>query len=81
MPRYFFSIHAVDGGFSVRAIEDRPAESSAELNDDAAALDYACRLVRELMQSPARTDSNSYVTVRDETRPLVFSIPFLAACA
>src|SRR5262249_7283394 len=73
MPQYFFSIRA--GG------DDAPAEPTAVLNDDAAALAYACEILRELMHSLVRTDRNSRVTVRDETRPMVLSIPFLAACA
>jgi hypothetical protein len=72
MPRYFFTIRAGDEG--------TPAERAAELNDDAAALAYACEIVREL-QSLGHADRSSLVKVRDETRPMVFSIPFLAACA
>jgi hypothetical protein len=72
MPQYFFT---------VRARESDTAERAAELSDDAAALAYACEIVRELMQSFANTDRNLQVRVRDETRPMVFSIPFLAACA
>jgi len=59
--------------FTVRAGESDADERAAELNDDAAA--------RELMQSLACTDRSSLVKVRDETRPMVLSIPFLAACA
>jgi hypothetical protein len=73
MPQYFFSIRAGN--------EDTLAERSAELKDDSAALDYACEIVRELMQNLTCIDRNSRVTVRDETRPMVLSIPFLAACA
>jgi hypothetical protein len=73
MPRYFFSIHAAD--------EEVRSEYPAELKDDAAALAYACEIVRKRMQSLDRTNPNSQVIVRDETRPMVFSIPFLAACA
>ena len=72
MPQYFFT---------VRAGESDADERAAELNDDAAALAYACEIVRELMQSLACTDRSSLVKVRDETRPMVLSIPFLAACA
>jgi hypothetical protein len=43
MPRYIFAIRAVDG--------DTP-ERAAELNDDAAALAYACEIVRELNAKP-----------------------------
>jgi len=72
MPRYIFAIRAGDG--------DAP-ERAAELNDDAAALTYACEIVRELMQGLTHADRSSLVKVRDETRPMVFSIPFFAACA
>ena len=46
MPQYFFTIRAGDEG--------APAERAAVLDDDAAALAYACEIVRELMQSLAR---------------------------
>jgi hypothetical protein len=72
MPRYIFVIRAGDG--------DAP-ERAAELNDDTAALAYACEIVRELMQGLAHADRASLVKVRDETRPMVLSIPFFAACA
>jgi len=72
MPRYIFAIRAGD--------DDAP-ERSAELKDDAAALVYACEIVRELMQGLTHADRSSLVKVRDETRPMVFSIPFFAACA
>ena len=39
MPRYYFTIRAGDEG--------TPAERAAELNDDAAALAYACEIVRD----------------------------------
>jgi hypothetical protein len=42
MPQYFFTIHA--------GHEGAQAERAAELSDDAAALAYACKLARELMQ-------------------------------
>jgi hypothetical protein len=72
MPQYFFTIRTGD----VDA-----AERAAELKDDAAALAYACEIVREVMHRLARADHSSMVQVRDETRPIVLSIPFLAACA
>ena len=43
MPRYFFSIQAPD--------EEARAEYAAELKDDAAALAYACEIVREQCKS------------------------------
>ena len=72
MPRYIFAIRAGD---------DNAPERAAELTDDAAALAYACEIVRELMQGLTHADRRSLVKVRDETRPKVFSIPFFAACA
>ena len=72
MPQYFFAVRADDG--------DAP-ERAAELSDDAAALAFACEIIRERTQSLAHTDRTSLVKVRDETRPMVLSIPFLAACA
>ena len=73
MPQYFFTIRAGDEG--------TPAERAAELKDDAAALVHACEIARELLQSLTHIDRSSLVKVRDETRSMVFSIPFLAACA
>ena len=73
MPRYYFTVRL--------GAEDIAPERTAELNDDAAALAYACEIVQELMQSAAYTDRNSHVTVRDEARRMVLSIPFLAASA
>jgi len=73
MPQYIFA---------VRMGSSDTAERSAELRDDAAALAYACEIVRELMmESATSSHSTSVVEVGDETRPIVFSVPFLAACA
>jgi hypothetical protein len=72
MPRYTFAIRAGEG---------EAAERAAELTDDAAALAYACEIVRELVQNLSHAARNSLVKVSDETRPMVFSIPFFAACA
>ena len=47
MPQYFFTVRASEGDATERA---------AELNDEAAALAYACEIVRELMQSLALAD-------------------------
>ena len=73
MPQYFFSIRAGDDG--------TPAERAAELCDDAAAFAHACEIVRELMQGLTHADRRSLAKVRNETRRMVFSIPFFAACA
>jgi uncharacterized protein DUF6894 len=52
------------------------------LSDDAAALAYACDLVRELTKKGTLAGNPALVVrVRDATRPMVFSVPFLAACA
>ena len=66
--------------FAVRMGNSDTAERSAELRDDAAALSYACEMVRELTRTGGSHPA-SVVEVRDETRPKVFSIPLLAACA
>ena len=73
MPRYIFAIRAGDDG--------TPAERAVELSDDDAVLAHACEIVRELMLGLTHADRSSLVEVRDETRPMVFSIPFFAACA
>jgi hypothetical protein len=56
-------------------------EQAAELKDDAAALAFAYEIISERMQNPGQAHLNSQVIVRDEARPIVFSIPFLAASA
>jgi hypothetical protein len=73
MPQYVFAIRASDG--------DAPDERAALLKDDAAALAYACQLARELVQSVARPDPSMLIKVRDDTRPMVLSIPLFAAFA
>jgi hypothetical protein len=71
--QYFFTIQASE--------EDAPDERAAVLKDDAAALAYACQLARELLQSVTRPDPSMLIKVRDDIRPMVLSIPLLAACA
>ena len=73
MPRYFFTIRAPN--------EDARAERAAVLSDDAAALAYACRLAQELAQSVDCPDPSILIKVRDDTRPMVLSIPLFPACA
>ncbi len=58
-----------------------PDEEGALLPDDAAALDYACRIVRELRANDGYDDSRMAVQVQNEQRRMVLSIPFLAASA
>jgi hypothetical protein len=50
------------------------------LQDVSAALDYACRIVREL-SAKGYNDPGLLVSVRNEMREIVLSVPFLAACA
>jgi hypothetical protein len=64
--------------FAVRANSADTRERAAELKDGAAALAYALQMARELVPN---SEGGSLVKVRDETRPIVFSIPFLPACA
>ena len=72
MPRYYFTIRSGDQEYEdVRC---------AVLRDVEAALDYACHLVRELSISGC-DDPGLAVIVRNETREIVLSVPFLAACA
>jgi hypothetical protein len=51
------------------------------LRDDAAALNYACSMIRELKASGGYDDPGLVIEVRNEMRQMVLSIPFLAACA
>ena len=69
MPQYFFTVRADS--------VDAP-ESAADLRDDAAAFAFALDLIRA---ARAGTLGGSLVKVRDATRPIVFSIPFLPASA
>ena len=72
MPRYYFTIRWID-----HVDDDKFSKS---LSDDAAALNYACQMARELQA--ARGDSDpGLVIVKDETRRTVLSIPFRAAFA
>jgi hypothetical protein len=73
MPRYFFCIRSADS-------EDHD-EDGTVLPDDAAALDHACRIVRELIASGGYDDPRMVVRVQNERQQTVLSIPFLAACA
>ena len=50
------------------------------LQDVAAALDYACSIARELSVNKYG-DPGLTVSVRNEKREMVLSVPFLAACA
>jgi hypothetical protein len=72
MPQYYFTIRSGDH-------EDED-ERCVVLQDVAAALDYACCLARELSVNKYG-DPRLAVSVRNEKREMVLSVPFLAACA
>jgi hypothetical protein len=50
------------------------------LQDSTAALDYACRMIKEL-SAMGHHDPGLLVSVRNEVREIVLSVPFLVACA
>jgi hypothetical protein len=72
MPQYSFTIRSSD--------HEHKAERCVVLQDVAAALDHACRIVREL-SAKGYNDPGLLVSVRNEMREIVLSVPFLAACA
>ena len=73
MSRYFFDTRSpVHGGRD---------ERGKLLRDDAAALNYACGIIRELKASGRYDDPGLVIEVRNEMRQMVLSILFLAACA
>jgi|HubBroStandDraft_4_1064222.scaffolds.fasta_scaffold2217205_1 hypothetical protein len=72
MPQYFFTI---------RAGEDAESERAAVLKDDRVAFVYACGIARELMRTVGPGDRRTLISVRDDKRAMLFSLPVLAACA
>jgi hypothetical protein len=72
MPKYSFTIRSSDRG--------RKEGHCAALQDISAALDYACRMLRELSVKGCN-DPGLLMTVRNEMRETVLSVPLLAACA
>jgi hypothetical protein len=73
LPQYLFVIRWSD--------HEESSERGAALEDDAAALDYACRMIQELRGSGGYDDPGLVLNVRNEKRQMVLSVPFLAACA
>ena len=73
MPEYYFAVRRSD--------QEHMDEHATALNDNAAALDYACQMVRELRTNGGYDDPELLVTVRNEMRQIVLSISFLPACA
>jgi hypothetical protein len=71
MPKYYFTIRSGDHEDDERCVV---------LQDVAAALDYACCIARELSLNKYG-DPGLAVSVRNEMREIVLSVPFLAACA
>jgi hypothetical protein len=73
MRRYFFMIRWPD--------RDDTDEHGTLLENDAAALDHACAMVRELRAHGGYENPGLVLQVSCEARQMVHSIPFLAACA
>ena len=73
MPQYFFTVRWSD--------REESDQLGTPLKDDAAALDHACRMIRELRSSGEYDDPGLVVEVRNELRLRLLSVPFLAACA
>jgi len=73
MPQYFFKIRGAEHAYN--------DDIGVPFDDDAAALDYACRIVRELRASGGYDDPQLVVDVTNEVGGRVLSVPFLAACA
>ena len=73
MPQYFFKIRGAEVGHN--------DEIGAPFDDDAAALDHACHIVRELRASGRYDDPRLVVDVWNDLGRRVLSVPFLAACA
>jgi hypothetical protein len=51
------------------------------LDHDEAALGYASEMANKLRKSGSYNDPSLVVSVMDEYRPMIFSVPLLAACA
>lgn len=73
MSRYFFDIRWLD-----RKERDQLGTS---LPNDAAALDHAIRIMRDLRRGGEHDDPGLMMIVRDESLETVLSLPFLAGCA
>ena len=51
------------------------------LDHDEAALSYACEMANQLRKSGRYNDPGLVVSVMDQCRRMIFSVPLLAACA
>lgn len=68
LPRYYFILQRPD-----RVHDDR---QGTVLPDEAAARNYAGRVIRELKEGGGYDDPASTMIVKNEARETVFSIPF-----
>jgi hypothetical protein len=73
VPEYFFAMRRSD--------QEHLDEHATALNDNAAALDYACHMVRKPRANGGYDDPRLVVTVKNEMSQIVLSIPFFPACA
>jgi hypothetical protein len=73
MPQYCFTIRSFEHQYT--------DERNAVLEDVAAALDYACRMVREFILKEGYNDPGLAVSVRNEMGEIILSVPLLPACA
>jgi hypothetical protein len=73
LPQYLFVIRWPDHEESI--------VRGTALEDDAAALDYACRMIRELRDSGDYNNPKLVLNVRNEKQQTVLLVPLLAACA
>ncbi len=71
MPRYFFAIRGTAG--------EKDDPHGTILPNDAAALSYAERTIAELQKEEGYGDPGMIMIVRNHTRQMVWSIPFLPA--
>ena len=74
MSLYFFTIRVSD-----RRVKDDP--HGTNLPNDADALSYAERKITELRHEPRYDNPQLIMIVQGADRHLVWSLPFLAACA
>jgi hypothetical protein len=51
------------------------------LDHDEAALGYACEMANKLRKNGGSNDPTLVISVMDEYRSMIFSVPLLAACA
>jgi hypothetical protein len=73
MPRYFFAVRGTAG--------EKDDPNGTILPNDAAALSYAERTIAELPKEEGYDDPGMIMIVRNHKHQMVWSIPFLPACA